>query len=149
MQESFPDAVVGLSDHSVDNLACIGAVASGAAILERHFTDSKTRSGPDIACSMDPEECRDLIHSARRLKRMTGGQKGPVPEEGATIRFAYASVVSIRPIEKEEILSEANIWVKRPGTGQFKAEDYYRLLGKRAARRIEEGAQLTSDDILE
>ncbi|MCW0468495.1 N-acetylneuraminate synthase family protein [Vibrio chagasii] len=45
---SFPDAVVGLSDHGIDNLACLGAVAAGASVLERHFTDIKNRPGPDI-----------------------------------------------------------------------------------------------------
>lgn len=56
LQNNFKDAVVGLSDHSIDNLACLGAVACGASILERHFTDSKDRVGPDIVCSMDAQE---------------------------------------------------------------------------------------------
>jgi N-acetylneuraminate synthase len=53
LKEEFPDAVVGLSDHSLSNYPCLGAIALGASILERHFTDSMKRNGPDISCSMD------------------------------------------------------------------------------------------------
>ena len=58
LARSFPRAVIGLSDHTTDNPACIGAVALGASILERHFTDRMDRVGPDIICSMDEQRCR-------------------------------------------------------------------------------------------
>ena len=61
LQSAFPDAVVGLSDHSLTNFPCLGAVALGAAILERHFTDSLNRPGPDIVCSMDGPALRELV----------------------------------------------------------------------------------------
>ena len=48
LSEAFPNNVYGLSDHTTSNLACFGAVALGASILERHFTDRMDRSGPDI-----------------------------------------------------------------------------------------------------
>ena len=54
LMAAFPGVVVGLSDHTTGNIACLGAVALGASILERHFTDSMSRPGPDIVCSMDP-----------------------------------------------------------------------------------------------
>jgi N-acetylneuraminate synthase len=53
LHEAFPDKVFGLSDHTLNNNACLGAVALGASILERHFTDTMQRNGPDIICSMD------------------------------------------------------------------------------------------------
>src|SRR6478752_5706877 len=61
LQKNFPDAVVGLSDHTLTNHACFGAVALGASVLERHFTDHKERIGPDIVCSMDVHACKELI----------------------------------------------------------------------------------------
>ena len=64
LQEAFNDAVVGLSDHTTSNHACFGAVALGASILERHFTDSMKREGPDIINSMDPSAAEDLINGA-------------------------------------------------------------------------------------
>lgn len=147
LQAAFPDAVVGLSDHTIDNLACLGAVAVGASVLERHFTDHKDRKGPDIACSMDIAECRELIRESRRMKAMRGGSKGRVKEEQVTIDFAYASVVTILPIRRGEHFSEKNLWVKRPGTGDFLAKDYDRLLGKTAAVDLAADVQLKSGHV--
>ena len=148
LQQAFPDAVVGLSDHSIDNLACLGAVASGASVLERHFTDRKDRPGPDINCSMDLQECADLIVQSKRMKSMRGGNKSAIQEERVTIDFAYASVVTIKDIEKGEVFSKNNLWVKRPGTGEFLAEDYEGLLGKKSTRNIESDKQLLKSDVV-
>jgi sialic acid synthase SpsE len=142
IQDAFPDAVVGLSDHSIDNLACLGAVAAGASVLERHFTDSKSRTGPDICCSMDTSELAELIKLSGRMAQMRGGKKEAAKEEQVTIDFAYASVVTITAIKKGEQFTEENLWVKRPGTGEFLAEDYDLLLGKVAIQDIPNNIQL-------
>lgn len=144
---AFPKAVIGLSDHTVTNHACFGAVALGASILERHFTDRVDRPGPDISCSMDPHALRDLIHGSEIIFRARGGSKGAVPEEEVTIRFAFASVVSVRPIRQGEELTRENIWVKRPGTGAFPAEQYEKLLGMRAASDIPADVQLRHEHV--
>jgi sialic acid synthase SpsE len=136
LMEAFPDTVVGLSDHTVSNHACFGAVALGASILERHFTDCMDREGPDIICSMDEQACLALIEGARLLKQMRGGTKGPVREEQPTIDFAYASVVTIENIRRGEPLTRESIWVKRPGTGSILAEDYENVLGRTASHDI-------------
>lgn len=145
LAREFPDAVVGLSDHSIDNLACLGAVAVGASVLERHFTDRKDRPGPDIECSMDIKECAELIQQSSRMKAMRGGSKGAVAEEKVTIDFAYASVVTIAPIKAGEPFSAENLWVKRPGTGEFLAKDYQELLGKTATCDIQADVQLKKE----
>lgn len=147
LQQAFPDAVVGLSDHSIDNLACLGAVAAGASVLERHFTDSKDRPGPDIVCSMDAQECAELIAQSKRMAKMRGGKKEAAKEEQVTIDFAYASVVTINGIKEGEALTRDNLWVKRPGTGDFLAEDYESLLGKIAAQAIPADVQLKKEHI--
>ncbi|MFS1874878.1 N-acetylneuraminate synthase family protein [Enterovibrio norvegicus] len=147
MQEAFPDAVVGLSDHSIDNLACLGAVAAGASVLERHFTDSKDRPGPDICCSMDAKECAELIAQSARMAKMRGGKKEPAKEEQVTIDFAYASVVTIAEIKAGEEFTRDNLWVKRPGTGDFLADDYEDLLGKKATTSIVADIQLKKSDV--
>jgi sialic acid synthase SpsE len=147
LQEAFADAVVGLSDHSIDNLACLGAVAVGASVLERHFTDHKSRKGPDINCSMDIAECAHLIRESKRMKAMRGGRKGAVQEEQVTIDFAYASVVTIKPVKQGETFSKDNLWVKRPGTGAFLAKDYDSLLGKVATVDIAHDVQLKLEHV--
>lgn len=147
IQESFPNAVVGLSDHTLSNHACFGAVALGASILERHFTDRMERSGPDIICSMDEQACRELIEGSRILQQQRGGKKGPAEEEKVTIDFAFATICTIKPIKAGEEFSKENIWVKRPGKGGILAEHYDAVLGKKATKNLEQDLQITWNDI--
>ncbi|MFI5149135.1 MAG: N-acetylneuraminate synthase family protein [Bacteroidia bacterium] len=147
MMDEFPETVVGLSDHTTSSYTCLGAVALGACILERHFTDHMQRHGPDIVCSMDEDALRQLITGSRIIWEARGGKKGPVAEEKPTIDFAYASVVSIRPISKGELFTRENIWVKRPGTGEIKAEKFEQVLGKSAQKDIPDSALLCWSDI--
>lgn len=133
LMSEFPEVPVGLSDHTCGNLACICAIALGAKIVERHFTDIMSRQGPDIVCSMDEQNLRRLIKASNEIPLMLGGEKKPLPEEQVTIDFAFASVVSINDIKAGEEFTTENIWVKRPGTGQMNAEKYENILGKRAA----------------
>ena len=149
LHESFPDKVFGLSDHTLNNNACLAAVALGASILERHFTDHMQRTGPDIVCSMDETECANLISASEEIWKMRGGTKEPAKEEQITIDFAFATVCTIKPIKKGALFTTENIWVKRPGTGEILAEKFNEVLGKRASKDIKYDAQLTKQDILE
>ncbi|WP_186821613.1 N-acetylneuraminate synthase family protein [Wohlfahrtiimonas chitiniclastica] len=147
LADAFVNAPFGLSDHTTSNLACFAAVALGATLLERHFTDHKSRPGPDIINSMDAQELSELIHGSRLIHQMRGGEKKAAPEEQVTIDFAFATVVSIRNITKGETLTMDNVWVKRPGTGDIKAEHFKSLLGKKATRDIAFDEQLRWSDI--
>ena len=138
--------VYGLSDHTVSNHACFGAVALGASILERHFTDHMNRTGPDIICSMDESACTDLIDGSRIIWEQSGGKKGPAVEEQVTIDFAFATVCTIQSVKKGEMLTMKNIWVKRPGTGTILAEHFQEVLGKKASRDITKDEQLSWED---
>lgn len=146
LHEAFPDKVFGLSDHTLNNNASIGAVALGASILERHFTDTMQRKGPDIVCSMDEQATKELINSSNEIWQMRGGTKEPAKEEQVTIDFAFATVCAIASIEKGEVFTKENIWVKRPGTGKILAEHFNDLLGKKATRNIENDEQLDWND---
>ena len=147
LSEAFPNNVFGLSDHTITNLACFGAVALGASILERHFTDHMQRTGPDIVCSMDESACKELIVGSKLMWSMRGGKKEPAKEEQVTIDFAFATVVSILPIKKGEVFSKDNIWVKRPGTGKILADKYKNILGKVASKEIKIDTHLNWEDI--
>jgi sialic acid synthase SpsE len=146
MHQAFPEKVFGLSDHTLNNNACLGAVAMGASILERHFTDTMQRTGPDIVCSMDEVVSKELIVSSSEIAQMRGGTKEPAKEEQITIDFAFATVCTIAPIKKGELFTKANIWVKRPGTGKILAEHYDSLLGAIATRDIGNDEQLSWED---
>ncbi len=144
--QAFPNTVYGLSDHTLTNHACLGAVALGGSVLERHFTDHMQRKGPDIVCSMDEQACRELIEGSRIIWKQSGGTKGPAEEEQVTIDFAFATVCSIQEIKKGEELTMDNIWVKRPGTGAILAEHFRSILGKKAVRDILNDEQLDWED---
>lgn len=147
MRKSFPHLVIGLSDHTKDNYACFGAVALGARILERHFTADKNWPGPDIPISMDPIDLKDLIQGSRAVFEASGGNKDVLEEEEPTIKFAFASVVTILKIKKGDALSRNNIWVKRPGTGEIRSEMYESLIGRRVIRDIPIDEQLQWSDL--
>jgi N-acetylneuraminate synthase len=147
LQSAFPDSIVGLSDHSLGNYTCFGATALGACILEKHFTSDKSWPGPDVSISIDPTELRDLIEGSRAVSESRGGEKKILKDETPTIRFAYASVVAIKPIAKGEKFTKKNVWVKRPGTGQILAVDFEKVLGKKAVRSIPQHAQIKRNDV--
>lgn len=142
LKKNFPDAVIGLSDHSFGNYTCFASVALGASILEKHFTSDKNWPGPDIAISIDREELTDLIKGSKAIHQALGGTKNILKEENKTAEFAYACVVAIRDIEKGYKLTKDNVWVKRPGTGEIKAKYYETLLGKKAKNTIKKDVQL-------
>lgn len=147
LQRAFPRAVLGLSDHSLGNYTCYGAVSLGASILEKHFTSNRRWKGPDVPISITPEELRQLIEGSRAIHEAMGGRKQILKEEGPTIAFAYATVVTIKPIQTGDIITKKDVWVKRPGTGEIKAVDYHRVIGKTALRDIKEGEHLKWKDI--
>jgi sialic acid synthase SpsE len=146
LMNEFPELPVGLSDHTLSNLACLAAVAQGASILERHFTDHMQRVGPDIICSMDENACKELILGSAEIHKMLGGAKEPSAEEQVTMDFAFATVVAIKPIKKGEPFTRENIWVKRPGTGEIRAENYENLIGKICLNNIENDKHISLKD---
>lgn len=142
LMKVFPNVPIGLSDHTLNNNACISAIALGASLIERHFTDKMSRKGPDIICSMDEIRLRELLEAANEIPKMLGGVKEAIKEEQVTIDFAFATLVSIKAIKKGEKFTKENIWVKRPGTGEIRAEDYNTILGRIATCDIDNDVQI-------
>ena len=148
LKKNFPKAVIGLSDHTPDNFTSFAAIAMGASIIEKHFVDDKKkRVGPDIEASIDQKQLFDLIKGSKEIYLAKPGKKVPIKQENNTMRFAFASVVSIKEIKKGEKLTHKNIWVKRPGTGYFKASDFKKLIGKKALKNIKTNRQIKKTDI--
>lgn len=148
LSKHYPDAVIGLSDHSIGNYTAFASIALGASIIEKHFTSDKTWPGPDIPISIDPFELGELVKGSDAIQKALGGNKSILAEEQPTIDFAYASVVSIKDIKKGEKFSMENIWVKRPGTGEILATEFKNILGRVASRDICSNEQLKYEDII-
>lgn len=142
LKKHFPGAVLGLSDHSLGNYTCFAAISFGALILEKHFTSNKNWPGPDVPISINPAELRELIEGSKVIHQALGGNKSILKEEEPIIKFAYACVVATKDIKKGEYFTKNNIWVKRPGTGEIKAENYYKILNKKSLKNIKKDTQL-------
>lgn len=108
----------GFSDHSLGIEAPIAAVALDACVIEKHFTLSRSMEGPDHKASLEPDELKAMVTAIRHVEEALGnGVKQVSDSERPNIEIARKSIVAIRPIKKGEILTEENIYVKRPGNG--------------------------------
>ena len=147
LQEIVGMSRVGLSDHTQSNLASLGAVANGAVLLERHFTDSKERKGPDIINSMTPSELKDLKRDSLFMFEMRGGSKQlPIKEEDGIRDFAFATIVATKNIKKGDEFSFKNTWPKRPGIGEIHARDHENIIGRVSKSNINEGEHISYED---
>jgi len=147
MAAAFPNAVLGLSDHSLGNWTCFAAIPLGARILEKHFTSDPTWPGPDVPISITPHGLRDLCRGARAIHEALGGRKEVLAGERPTIDFAYACVVTTAPVRAGDRLDRDNLWVKRPGTGEILAAQYESVLGKVARVDLPADVQLRWQDV--
>lgn len=117
MKQAF-NLPVGYSDHTRGIEMPLAAVALGAEILEKHFTLSRDMEGPDHKASLEPDELKTMVEGIRHVEQAMGmGVKAPAPSEIKNIHIARKSIVAARFIRRGELLSEANLTVKRPGNG--------------------------------
>ncbi len=147
LARAFPRAVVGFSDHSIGPEMALASVALGACILERHFTDTRYRAGPDISCSMDPSELRHLIDRSREIWTALNNPKSRTGPEEAVYRFARASVVADRDLPGGHLIAEADIWARRPGSGEIPGYEFDKVVGKRLTRAVRRNEQLRWGDL--
>lgn len=146
LKNAFPNAVVGFSDHSIGPEMALASVALGACILERHYTDTRYRKGPDISCSMDPSELRHLIDRSREIWIAANNDKKRTAPEEDVYRFARASVVADADLPAGHVITEADIWARRPGSGEIPGYDFDKVVGKTLKVAVTRNQQLTWDD---
>lgn len=147
LREAFPNARIGFSDHSIGPEMAFAAAGLGATIIERHFTDSRYREGPDIPCSMDPAELRLLVDRSREIHKALQRPKRRTPGEESVYRFARSSIVAERSLEAGHVISEEDIWARRPGTGEIPGSAFDRVIGRRLNRAVDRNQQLTWDNL--
>lgn len=147
LRQAFPDVVVGFSDHSIGPDMALASVALGACIIERHFTDTRYRAGPDISCSMDPAELRYLIDRSREIHIAARNCKERSGPEEDVYRFARGSVVADRDLKAGDIITERDIWARRPGSGEIPAYQFDSLVGRRLIRDMKRNTQISWSDL--
>ena len=141
LKEAFPKALVGFSDHSIGPHIALASVALGACIIERHFTDTRYRSGPDITCSMDPAELRLLVDRSIEIHKALMNPKQRTEPEESVYKFARASVVADRDMAAGNIITEKDIWVRRPGSGEIPGYKYNDIIGKKLRLDVKKNHQ--------
>ena len=141
LKETFPKALVGFSDHSIGPHVALASVALGACIIERHFTDTRYRGGPDISCSMDPAELRLLVDRSVEIHKALMNPKQRTEPEEDVYKFARASVVADRDMAAGHIITEKDIWVRRPGSGEIPGYKYNDIIGKRIRLDVKKNHQ--------
>ena len=141
LKEAFPKALVGFSDHSIGPHIALASVALGACVIERHFTDTRYRSGPDITCSMDPAELRLLVDRSIEIHKALMNPKQRTEPEESVYKFARASVVADRDMAAGHIITEKDIWVRRPGSGEIPGYKYNDIIGKKLRLDVKKNHQ--------
>mgnify|MGYP001039975055 CR=1 FL=1 len=147
LRKAFPNAVIGFSDHSIGSSMALAAVALGACILERHFTDTRYRKGPDISCSMDPAELRFIIDRSREIHTALRNPKVRSCPEDEVYHFARGSIVADRDLPSGHIITEQDIWARRPGSGEISVRHFDQLIGMRTLNILKRNQQLKWSDV--
>jgi sialic acid synthase SpsE len=127
---------VGYSDHTPGWTAPVVATALGAAVIEKHFTTSRDRPGPDHRFALEPDELTAMVRAIRDAEAALGdGIKRMAEAEADLYETARRSLHAARDIEAGTILREADVAVLRPGTG-LEVRDLPHVIGRTAQRRI-------------
>jgi N,N'-diacetyllegionaminate synthase len=125
---------VGYSDHTPGIEVAIAAVALGASVIEKHFTLDRSLPGPDHKASLEPAELSAMVSAIRNIERALGdGIKRLTESEAKNRPIARKSLVAARPIRAGEVFTEANLTVKRPGSG-VSPMCWDQVLGRKACR---------------
>ena len=145
----FPDVILGLSDHTHAVAPVVGAVALGARVIERHFTDSNDRAGPDHKFAMDPAKWARMVEETRLLERALGSPDKFIAEnERQTSIVQRRCLRAARAIKAGEVLTREMIDVLRPATpGAIKPYEISNVLGTRARTDLPLGKELRWMDL--
>ena len=140
----FPNLVLGLSDHTHGHATVLGAVALGARVVEKHFTDDNDRIGPDHPFAMNPVSWAAMVKATRQLERALGsGDKFVAANEKETVIIQRRCLRAARTILPGELITRAMVDVLRPATeGAILPFEVVDVIGLKAHERILSGQEL-------
>jgi pseudaminic acid synthase len=133
---------VGLSDHTLDDVVAIAAVALGARVVEKHFILDRSLGGPDASFSLEPAQFATLAANIRTTERAMGRVRwGPTGQAAVNRRFGRSLFIA-EDMKAGDILTEANLRSVRPGDGLHTR--YWReLLGRPVTRDVARGTPMS------
>lgn len=113
----FPEVILGLSDHTFGHETVLGAIAMGARVIEKHFTDDNDRVGPDHKFSMNPNSWRAMVDASYRLFYALGdGEKKVEANELDTVCVQRRGLYLSKNMEKGQVLKADDLIALRPIT---------------------------------
>lgn len=145
----YPDLVLGLSDHTPGHATVLGAVALGARIVEKHFTDDTSRPGPDHAFSMSPKTWREMVDRTRELENSLGtGVKKVEGNETETVVLQRRAIRVKADLSQGVTLTRESLTFLRPCPADaLPPYEVDQVIGKRLRRRMNAGDHLRWIDI--
>lgn len=145
----FPDVILGLSDHTHAVAPVVGAVTLGARVIERHFTDSNDREGPDHKFAMNPDSWARMVEETRLIERSLGSPDKFVAEnEKETAVIQRRCLRAARDVKAGEVFTREMIDVLRPATpGAIKPHQIPDVIGTKALHDMEQGRELRWTDL--
>lgn len=148
-REMYPDMVLGLSDHTPGHATVLGAIALGARIIEKHFTDDTGRTGPDHLFSMDGKSWKEMVERSRELENALGtGCKKVEGNEKETVVLQRRAVRLSVDLPKGAMLSRDHFVVLRPCPEEAIAPyDLPRIIGKKLRHEMKAGDCIRWNDI--
>jgi sialic acid synthase SpsE len=147
----YPDLILGLSDHTPGHAAVLGAVALGARVVEKHFTDDCRRIGPDHPFSLEPDAWKIMVIATRQLEKALGSaEKFVTLNEKETVIVQRRCLRAARPIKAGEIITRNMVDVLRPATpGAVLPYEINGVIGKRAAVDLVPGQELRWTQVID
>ena len=147
--ELYPDVTLGLSDHTPGHATVMGAVALGARVVEKHFTDDTSRIGPDHGFSMEPVTWRSMVEDVRMLEAALGdGEKKIEDNEQQTVVLQRRCVRAARDLGAGTVLSRQDVEVLRPAPLEaIPAHEVTKVAGMHLERDVVRGEALTWSDL--
>ena len=147
MQKEF-GLLVGYSDHTQDDNACIVSIALGASVIEKHFTLDKTLAGPDQSTSANPKEFSRLVNNIRKAESILGSEKKePCEIEKQNLHGMRRSIVAKKNISKGTVITEEMLTFKRPATG-IHPNLFEKIVGREAKKNINEDSFIEFSDLV-
>lgn len=145
----WPDLILGLSDHTPGHATVLGAVALGAKVIEKHFTDDNERIGPDHKFAMNPKSWEEMVVNTRQLEAALGSPEKKINEnEKETAVIQRRCLRAARDIKAGERLTRDMIDVLRPATpGALKPYEISAVIGKKVLSDLPYGKEITQQDL--
>jgi len=148
-REMYPEVILGLSDHTLGHTTVLGAVSLGARVIEKHFTDDNTRSGPDHKFAMNPQTWKEMVEATRELEYALGIPVKKIEDnERETVVVQRRCCRATRDIQEGIVITDDMIEALRPAPeNSFKPYERNKIVGRKTTRQIQRGDFFSFENI--